>query len=193
MSTRGTMIKMKMSDGAEIGVYHVEPAGKRRGGLVLIQEIFGVTEHIKECCDLFASHGYEVLGPAIYDREAPGLQADYTPEGIQQAIKIARRGFFRRCRQGRSGLGEAGEGIGCRQNAADFPARIAEGGDDRVDAIDPQGIGAPFRRRELGLAPFRVDAGALAFVTFGRGVAAAHGEGLIGLPSIGRYRRRRPR
>jgi len=90
MALRGKMIKMKMSDGAEIGVYHVEPAGKRRGGLVLIQEIFGVTEHIKECCDLFASHGYEVLGPAIYDREAPGLQADYTPEGIQQAIKIAR-------------------------------------------------------------------------------------------------------
>ena len=44
---RGSMIRMKMSDGAEIGVYHVEPKGERRGGLVLIQEIFGVTDHIK--------------------------------------------------------------------------------------------------------------------------------------------------
>ncbi len=90
MALRGKTIKMNMSDGAEIGVYHVEPTGKRRGGLVLIQEIFGLTEHIKERCDLFASHGYEVLGPAIYDREAPGFEASYSPEDIQKAIKIAR-------------------------------------------------------------------------------------------------------
>ncbi|HWA02394.1 MAG TPA: dienelactone hydrolase family protein [Rhizomicrobium sp.] len=90
MSTRGNMIGMKMSDGAEIGVYHVEPKGARRGGLVLIQEIFGVTEHIKECCDKFADEGYEVLGPALYDREEPGFQATYSPEDIQKAIKIAR-------------------------------------------------------------------------------------------------------
>jgi carboxymethylenebutenolidase len=95
MALRGNMTKMKMSDGAEIGVYHVEPqdiksGGKRRGGLVLIQEIFGLTEHIKECCDRFAAEGYEVLGPAVYDREAPGFEASYSPEDIQKAIKIAR-------------------------------------------------------------------------------------------------------
>jgi carboxymethylenebutenolidase len=90
MATRGKTVKMKMSDGAEIGVYRVEPTGKRRGGLVLIQEIFGLTEHIKECCDRFATEGYEVLGPAVYDREAPGFEASYSPEDIQKAIKIAR-------------------------------------------------------------------------------------------------------
>ncbi len=88
--TRGTMTKMKMSDGAEIGVYHAEPKGARRGGLVLIQEIFGVTEHIKECCDGFADEGYEVLGPSLYDREAPGFSVSYSPEDVQKAIKIAR-------------------------------------------------------------------------------------------------------
>jgi carboxymethylenebutenolidase len=90
MSLRGKMIQMKMSDGAEIGVYHVDPVGARRGGLVVIQEIFGVTEHIKEISDKFAAEGYEILAPALYDREAPGLQASYTPEDIQKAIKIAR-------------------------------------------------------------------------------------------------------
>ena len=88
--THGTMIKMKMKDGAEIGVYHVEPKGTRRGGLVVIQEIFGVTDHIKEMCDGFAADGYEVLGPSLYDREAPGFQATYSPEDVQKAIKIAR-------------------------------------------------------------------------------------------------------
>jgi carboxymethylenebutenolidase len=90
MATRGSMIKMTTSDGAEIGVYHVEPKGTRRGGLVLIQEIFGVTDHIKECCDSFADEGYEVLGPSLYDREAPGFAVSYSPEDIQKAIKIAR-------------------------------------------------------------------------------------------------------
>ena len=87
---RGKMIQMKMSDGAEIGVYHVEPAGARRGGLVLIQEIFGVTPHIQDCCDGYADDGYEVFAPALFDREAPGLQASMEPESLQKAIKIAR-------------------------------------------------------------------------------------------------------
>ena len=90
MAHKGKMIEMTMVDGAKLGVYRVEPKGVRRGGLVLIQEIFGVTEHIKECCDRFAAEGYEVLAPALYDREAPGLQASYTPEDIQKCVKIAR-------------------------------------------------------------------------------------------------------
>jgi len=92
MAVKGKMTKMKMSDGAEIGVYHVDAQGTRRGGLVLIQEIFGVTEHIMECCDSYAAEGYEVLGPALYDREAPGFQATYEPDDIQKAFKIARGG-----------------------------------------------------------------------------------------------------
>lgn len=91
MAVRGQMIRMKMSDGAEIGVYHVEPTGERRGGLVLIQEIFGVTEHIREQCDLFADQGYEVLAPALYDREVPGFEASYSEEDIQRAIQVARQ------------------------------------------------------------------------------------------------------
>jgi carboxymethylenebutenolidase len=57
---------------------------------VLIQEIFGVTDHIKECCDSYADEGYEVLGPSLYDRESPGFQASYSPEDIQKAMRIAR-------------------------------------------------------------------------------------------------------
>ena len=90
MATRGTMVSTSMSDGAEIGVYHVAPQGKRRGGLVLIQEIFGVTDHIKELCDSYADEGYEVLAPALYDRVAPNFQATYEPEDIAKAIKVAR-------------------------------------------------------------------------------------------------------
>lgn len=90
MTTRGSMIEMKMDDGATIGVYHVQPKGERRGGLVLIQEIFGVTDHIKEASDSYADEGYEVLAPALYDRVAPNFQATYEPDDIAKAIKVAR-------------------------------------------------------------------------------------------------------
>jgi carboxymethylenebutenolidase len=88
---RGSMIKMKMRDRAEIGVYHVEPKGTRRGGLVVIQEIFGITEHIKECCRSFAQEGYEVLAPSLFDREEPGFVTGYSPEEMQRAIRMARQ------------------------------------------------------------------------------------------------------
>ncbi|MCZ0732857.1 dienelactone hydrolase family protein [Phreatobacter sp. AB_2022a] len=90
MTHRGTIIRRPMADGAEIDIYHIEPAGRRRGGLVLIQEIFGLTDHIRDQCDRFAGHGYEVLAPALFDREAPGLDAPYTAEGIALGMKVAR-------------------------------------------------------------------------------------------------------
>jgi carboxymethylenebutenolidase len=87
----GTMEKMTMSDGAEIGVYHAQPQGERKGGLVLVQEIFGITEHIRDLCDEYAGDGYEVLAPALYDREHPGFEADYTGPDFDRAVELARK------------------------------------------------------------------------------------------------------
>ncbi|TXC72518.1 dienelactone hydrolase family protein [Sphingomonas ginsenosidivorax] len=84
----GTMKPMTMSDGATIGVYHVQPTGKRRGGIVLVQEIFGVTEHIRELCEGYAAHGYEVLSPALYDREEPGFEIGYTGPEFKRALEL---------------------------------------------------------------------------------------------------------
>src|SRR3954452_12148992 len=88
---RGSMIKMTMTDGAEIGVYRVEPKAARRGGLVVIQEIFGINEHIKQVSDGYADDGYEVLAPSLFDREEPGFIAGYSQEEMQRAIKMARQ------------------------------------------------------------------------------------------------------
>jgi carboxymethylenebutenolidase len=54
----GELTRMTMNDGAEIGVYHAQATGERRGGLVLVQEIFGVTGHIRELADEYAGDGY---------------------------------------------------------------------------------------------------------------------------------------
>ena len=86
----GVMETMTMSDGASVAVYHVHPTGERRGGLVLVQEIFGVTDHIRELCDDYAADGYEVLAPALFDREHPGFESDYSGPDFARAVELAR-------------------------------------------------------------------------------------------------------
>ena len=88
---QGEMIRMKMSDGADVAVYHVAADGPRRGGLVLVQEIFGVTDHIRDLCDEYAADGYEVLSPALFDREHPGFEADYSGPAYERAVELARQ------------------------------------------------------------------------------------------------------
>ena len=86
----GTTEQMTMSDGATIAVYRAQPAGERRGGVVLVQEIFGVTDHIREMADDYAADGYEVLAPALFDREHPGFEGAYGGEGLAEGIRLAR-------------------------------------------------------------------------------------------------------
>lgn len=88
--TRGEIRPMAMSDGAEIDIYCVAAEGDRRGTIVLLQEIFGLTEHIREQCDGFAAEGFDVVAPALFDREAPGLQVSYSSEDVARCVAIAR-------------------------------------------------------------------------------------------------------
>ena len=53
----GKMIELKAADGHKLAAYVAEPAGKPRGGIVVIQEIFGVNAHIRSVADRFAEEG----------------------------------------------------------------------------------------------------------------------------------------
>jgi len=86
---KGNMIEMTMSDGKSVAVYRAEPSGVRKGGLVVIQEVFGVTQHIRDVADSYSMEGYEVLAPALFDREEPGFTAgaDEIQKGVDLAYK----------------------------------------------------------------------------------------------------------
>lgn len=86
----GTTERMRMADGNDIAVYRAQPAGERRGGVVLVQEIFGVTEHIRDMADEYAGDGYEVLAPSLFDREHPGFEGAYGGEGLAEGMRLAR-------------------------------------------------------------------------------------------------------
>lgn len=74
----GTMIKLKAKDGHELDAYLAQPQGKAKGGVVVVQEIFGVTDHIKRVADQFAAHGYKVVAPAMFDRVERNVELAYS-------------------------------------------------------------------------------------------------------------------
>lgn len=84
----GQMIKLTAKDGATIGAYESVPTGNVRGGLVLLQEIFGVNSHIRDVADDFAAAGYHVIAPALFDRVAPGTELGYDGEDAQKGAAI---------------------------------------------------------------------------------------------------------
>ena len=85
----GEWIKLKASDGFELPAWRAEPTGKPRGGIVVIQEIFGVNHHIRSVTDRFAAAGYLAVAPAVFERVQPGVELGYDPEGIQAGMGIA--------------------------------------------------------------------------------------------------------
>ena len=66
----GRDLSLTASDGHHFGVYRADPSGTPRGGIVVIQEIFGVNKHIREVTDGFAADGYLAMAPALYDRSS---------------------------------------------------------------------------------------------------------------------------
>lgn len=87
----GQMIKLTTKDGATIGAYRADPSGKPRGGLVVLQEIFGVNHHMRHVTDSFAAHGYLAIAPAMFDRVEPGLELGYEPADFTRAREIRAR------------------------------------------------------------------------------------------------------
>lgn len=76
----GHMIELKSADGTTFPAYVAGPAGhpKAKGGLVVLQEIFGVNSHIRAVADGYAADGYFVVAPATFHRVQPGVELGYT-------------------------------------------------------------------------------------------------------------------
>jgi len=85
----GDFVRLTASDGHAFDAYRAEPAGARKGGVVVIQEIFGINSHIRDVAEGYAAKGYEAVAPALFDRERSGVELDYNAEGIEQGRELA--------------------------------------------------------------------------------------------------------
>ncbi len=74
------MISLNARDGHILSAYEARPASPPRGGLLLAQEIFGVTRHVRSVCDGYAAQGYHVVAPAFFDRVRPGVELGYSKD-----------------------------------------------------------------------------------------------------------------
>ena len=84
----GEWLTLNTADGKEISAYAAEPDGKPLGGLVIIQEIFGVNKSIREVVDGYAAEGFVAIAPALFDRIQKGVELGYGPEDMQKAFQL---------------------------------------------------------------------------------------------------------
>lgn len=82
-----------------IRAWRADPAIPPRGALVVVQEIFGVNDHIRDVCTNFAAHGYVALAPAFFDHFEHDVQLAYDADGVQRGKALAQRLDFDRTLQ----------------------------------------------------------------------------------------------
>lgn len=71
-------------DGFNLRALSARPSIKPIGGVVVIQEIFGLTDHITEMSERFAGAGYAVLAPGLFERVEKDFHAALDPMGFEK-------------------------------------------------------------------------------------------------------------
>jgi len=83
------MITIKAADGGEFGAYLALPASGRGPGIVLVQEIFGVNQVMRDIADWYAARGFSVICPDLFWRQEPGIElTDQTDAEWQKAFSL---------------------------------------------------------------------------------------------------------
>lgn len=82
-------------DGFRFGAYRAGAQDARRGGLVILHAIWGVTPHLRALADDYAEGGYEVLVPSLFDRYRPGFaERDFDPALMARQMGFGERSHW---------------------------------------------------------------------------------------------------
>ena len=71
-----------------IGAYVAQPQGNPKGGIVVIQEIFGVNAHMRSVADRFAEAGYTAIAPSFFDHLETGVELGYDEAGYAHGKEL---------------------------------------------------------------------------------------------------------
>jgi carboxymethylenebutenolidase len=82
----GEFTTIMARDGHEFRAWLSAPAGTARGGVVVLQEIFGINHHIRAVADSFAAEGYVAIAPSFFDRVRKGIELGYSPSEAQEGM-----------------------------------------------------------------------------------------------------------
>jgi carboxymethylenebutenolidase len=90
-------IDLTAADGKRLKMYAARPEGKPKGAVVVIQEIFGVNDHIRSICDRLAALGYVAGAPALFDRITPDYEAGYSADDVEAGKAMMTKFDFPAC------------------------------------------------------------------------------------------------
>lgn len=83
------MVNIKSFDGGEFAAYIATPSGVYGPGIIVLQEIFGVNEYLRNVCDWYAAHGFVAVCPDLFWRQERGVElTDQTESGWQKAFQL---------------------------------------------------------------------------------------------------------
>ena len=92
-----TWIEVKAADGGTLNAYLSLPPAGKGPGLLLIQEIFGVNDHIRAVADQYAMDGYTVLAPDVFWRQEPGIQLGYGATEFAKGLQLLKSADLAQC------------------------------------------------------------------------------------------------
>jgi carboxymethylenebutenolidase len=84
----GQHIQLNTSRTQCIGAYVAKPDGTPKGGIVVVQEIFGVNQHMRNVTDRFAAHGFVAIAPALFDHAETGVELGYDDDGFKRGREL---------------------------------------------------------------------------------------------------------
>jgi carboxymethylenebutenolidase len=90
----GERITLTAADGFTFNAYRARPEGKPRGGVIVIQEVWGINSWVRSVADRFARHGFLAVAPAILDRVNFGFESeDYSSPGLYATMAEQMKSF----------------------------------------------------------------------------------------------------
>lgn len=84
----GQFVDLTASDGVKAPAWVALPDSAPRGAVVVLQEIFGVNNHIRAVADRFAARGYVAVAPSLFHRVKPGVELGYTPPDMEAGFAL---------------------------------------------------------------------------------------------------------
>lgn len=84
----GQFVQLQSADGFHLSAYVAQPIGAPKGGLVVLQEIFGVNSHIRSVADGYAADGYFVVAPSTFHRVQAGVDLGYTEADMGEGFGL---------------------------------------------------------------------------------------------------------
>jgi len=83
--------QLEAADGHHFDAYIAQPSGEPKAGIVVLQEIFGVTAHIRSVADRFARAGYLTIAPALFDRAERNVELTDDPSVVKKGMQCAQQ------------------------------------------------------------------------------------------------------